>query len=138
MRRWTIPCASPLWRERAARLRRAPAGGPTLALTLLAHLPALGHGSAKRVATLVGLAPRKRDSGPWRGSRAIWCGRRPVRAALSRAALVGVRHHPLLRAFYDQLLARGKPKKLALIAWMHQLLIILHAVLRDRTTWQST
>jgi transposase len=130
--------ASPLWRERDDLLRSVPGVGPTVSLTLLAHLPELGHGSAKHVATLVGLAPLNRDSGTWRGTRAIWGGRAHVRAALYMAALVGVRHNPVLRAFYEVLLARGKPKKVALTACMHKLLTILHAVLRDRTPWQST
>jgi transposase len=130
--------ASPLWRERDQLLRSVPGVGPTVALTLLAHLPELGSGSVKRVATLVGLAPLNRDSGAWRGSRAIWGGRRQVRAALYMAALVGVRHNPVLRSFYQGLLARGKPKKVALTACMHKLLTILHAVLRDRTPWQPT
>jgi transposase len=91
--------ASPLWRERDQLLRSVPGVGPTVALTVLAHLPELGHGSVKQIATLGGLAPLNRDSGAWRGSRAIWGGRRHVRAALSMAALVGVRHNPVLRAF---------------------------------------
>jgi transposase len=130
--------ASPLWRERDQLLRSVPGVGPTVSLTLLAHLPELGHGSAKHVATLVGLAPLNRDSGSWRGTRAIWGGRRRVRAALYMAALVGARHNPALRRFYEGLLARGKPKKVALTACMHKLLTILHAVLRDRTPWQPT
>jgi transposase len=129
---------SPLWRERDHLQRSVPGVGPTVSLTLLAHLPELGQGSVKHVATLVGLAPLNRDSGTWRGTRAIWGGRRQVRTALYMAALVGVRHNPLLRAFYEQLLARGKPKKVALTACMHKLLTILHAVLRDRTPWQPT
>jgi transposase len=128
--------ASPLWREQL--LRSMPGVGPTVSLTLLAHLPELGSGSVKRVATLVGLAPLNRDSGAWRGCRAIWGGRRQVRAALYMAALVGVRHNPVLRSFYEGLLARGKPKKVALTACMHKLLTILHALLRDGTPWQPT
>ncbi len=130
--------ARPVWHARDERLRRVPGVGPTVARTLLAHLPALGHGSVKHSATLVGLAPLNRDSGAWRGSRTIWGGRRHVRAALSRAALVGVRHNAVLRAFSTQLLARGKPKKVALTACRHTLLTILHAVLRDCTMWQPT
>jgi transposase len=130
--------ASPLWRERDPLPRSVPGVGPTVSRTLLAHLPELGHGSVKQVATLVGLAPLHRDRGTWRGTRAIWGGRRQVRAALDMAALVGVRHNPVLRTFYTQLTARGKPKQVALTAWMHKLLIILHAVVRDRTPWQPT
>jgi transposase len=128
--------ASPLWRARDQLLRSVPGVGPTGALPVLAHLPERGHGSGKHVATLVGLAPLNRDSGAWRGSRAIWGGRPHVRAALYMAALVGVRHNPVLRAFYQQLLARGKPKKVALIACMHKLLTILHAVLQHHTPWR--
>jgi transposase len=128
--------ASPLWRERDQLLRSVPGVGPTVSLTLLAHLPELGQGAVKHVATLVGLAPLNRDSGAWRGTRSIWGGRRQVRATLHMAALVGVRHNPVLRAFYERLLAHGKPKKVALTACMHKLLTILHAVLRDRTPWQ--
>jgi transposase len=109
--------------------------GPTVSRVLLAHLPELGHGSVKHLATLVGLAPLNRDSGAWRGSRAIWGGRQQVRAALYMAALVGVRYNPMLRVFYERLLARGKPKKVALTACMHKLLTILHALLRDHTPW---
>jgi len=130
--------ASPLWRERDQLLRSVPGVGPTVSLTVLAHLPELGQGSVKHIATLVGLAPLNRDSGAWRGTRAIWGGRRQVRAALSMAALVGVRHNPVLHTFYQHLLTQGKPKKVALTACRHKLLIILHAVLRDRTPWQPT
>jgi transposase len=130
--------ASPLWRERDQLLRSVPGVGPTVALTLLAHLPELGQGSGKHIATLGGLAPLNRASGMWRGSRALWGGRRHVRAALSMPALVGARHNPVLRAFYERLLIRGKPKQVALTAGMHKLLTILHAVLRDRTPWQPS
>ena len=130
--------ASPVWREREQWLRRVLGVGPTVSRTVLAHLPKLGQGSVKHSATLVGLAPLNRESGAWRGTWAIWGGRRQVRAALSMAALVGVRHNPVLRAFSGQLIARGKPKTVALTACMHKLLTILHAVLRDRTPWQPT
>jgi transposase len=127
--------ASPVWRERDRLQRSVPGVGPTVSRVLLAHLPELGDGSVKHLATLVGLAPLNRDSGAWRGSRAIWGGRQQVRAALYMAALVGVRYNPVLQEFYERLLARGKPKKVALTACMHKLLTILHAVLRTRTPW---
>jgi len=127
---------SPLWRERDRLLRSVPGVGPTGSLTLLAHLPERGQGSVKHIATLVGLAPLNRDSGAWRGTRAIWGGRRQVRTALYMAALVGVRHNAVLRTCSARLLARGKPKQVALTACMHKLLTILHAMLRHRAPWQ--
>jgi transposase len=111
--------ASPVWREREALPRSVPGVGPVVSRTVLAHLLELGQGSVKHLATLAGLAPLNRDSGAWRGSRAIWGGRQQVRAALNMAALVGVRRNPVLRAFYERLVARGKPKKVALVARMH-------------------
>jgi transposase len=128
--------ASPLWRQREALLLGVPGVGRVVSPTLLAHLPELGQDSAKHAATLVGLAPLNRASGAWRGTCAIWGGRRQVRAALYMAAVVGMRHNPVLRAFYEQLLARGRPKKVALTACMHKLVTILHVVLRARTPWR--
>lgn len=127
---------SPLWCEQAALLRTVPGVGPVLALTLLAHLPELGTLDRKPLAALVGLAPRPADSGTRRGRRVIWGGRAQVRATLYMGTLVAVKHNPVLRRFYERLLAAGKPKKLALVACMHKLLLILHAVLRQRIPWQ--
>jgi transposase len=93
--------ASPLWRERDQLVRSVPGVGPVVARTLLAHLPELGQGSAKHLAALVGVAPLNRDSGAWRGTRAIWGGRRQVRAALYMAALVAARHTPVIRPFSE-------------------------------------
>ena len=138
MRSWIRVSTPARWGARDQLQRRVPGVGPPVSFTLRAHLPELGQGAVKHVATLVGLAPLNRDRGTWRGTRAIWGGRRQVRAALSRATLVGVRHNPVLRTFYERLLARGKPKKVALTACMHKLLAILPAVLRHRTPWQPT
>lgn len=128
--------ASPLWREREPLLRGVKGVGPVVARTLLAELPELGRLSTKRLAALVGLAPLNRDSGAWRGSRAIWGGRGRVRAALYMATLSAVQHNPALREFYERLVARGKPKKVALVAGMHKLLGILNAVVRHGTPWR--
>jgi transposase len=65
----------------------------------------------------------------------VWGGRGPVRAALYMGALVATRHNPLIREFYERLLAAGKPKKVALVACMRKLLSILNAVMRDRVPW---
>jgi transposase len=128
--------ASALWREQDQLLRTVPGVGPVVARTLLAELPELGHGAAKGIAMLVGVAPLNRDSGTWRGRRATWGGRRHVRAALYMATLVAVRHTPVMRPFYERLVAAGKPKKVALTACMHKLLLLLHVLLRDHVAWQ--
>lgn len=126
---------SPLWRERDDLLQSVPGIGPVAARTLLAELPELGQLNRRAIAKLVGIAPMSRDSGRWRGRRMIQGGRTTVRTALYMAALVAARHNPLIRTFYQRLVAAGKPKKLALIACARKLLTILNQMLRTNTAW---
>jgi transposase len=128
---------SETWRANEELLRSVPGVGPVLARTLLAELPELGTLPRRRLCALVGVAPFNRDSGTFRGKRQVWGGRAPVRAALYMGALVATRHNPLIREFYERLLAAGKPKKVALVACMRKLLSILNAVMRDRVPWHS-
>ena len=127
---------NPTFKQNEALLRSVPGVGPVLCRTLLAELPELGSLAPKELSALVGVAPLNRDSGTFRGRRAIWGGRARVREALYMAALVGSRHNPILKRFYERLVASGKPKKVALVACMRKLLVILNAVLRDRTPWR--
>ena len=126
---------SETWRANEELLRSVPGVGPVLAHTLLAELPELGTLPRRRLCALVGVAPFNRDSGTFRGKRQVWGGRAPVRAALYMGALVATRHNPVIRVFYERLLAAGKPKKVALVACMRKLLSILNAVMRDRVPW---
>jgi Transposase and inactivated derivatives len=111
--------------------------GQITANTLLAQLPELGQLNRKQITALVGLAPMNRDSGTLRGQRHIFGGRADVRRVLYVAALVGTRFNPVLKAFYVRLLAAGKPKKVALVACMHKLLIILNAIARTNLPWRD-
>ena len=129
---------SPAWREQEQLLVSVPGVGPVLATTLLADVPELGRLNRKEIAALVGVAPLNRDSGTLRGQRTIWGGRAPVRAVLYMAALVASKSNPLIRPFYERLVAKGKPKKVALTACMRKLLTILNAMLKHRTTWNPT
>lgn len=125
----------PTWRERAELLRSAPGVGRVLAVTLLADLPELGQLNRRQIAALVGVAPLNDDSGTRRGKRTTWGGRATVRSTLYMATIVATRHNPLIRAFYQRLLAAGKPKKVALVACMRKLLTILNAMLHQQTPW---
>ena len=126
---------SPSWRENEVLFRGVPGVGPVLARTLLAELPELGSLPPKQLAALVGVAPLNRDSGALRGRRAVWGGRATVRAALYMGALVATRHNPQIKEFYERLLGASKPRKVALVACMRKLLIILNAMLKHRTPW---
>jgi transposase len=128
--------ASPAWRAKEDLLRGVPGVGPVLAVTLLAELPELGELGRKQIAALVGVAPLNCESGTLRGRRIAWGGRARVRTALYMAALVATRFNPTIKAFYARLLAGGKAKKLALVACMHKLLLILNAILRHRAPWR--
>jgi transposase len=128
--------ADPAWLAKLTLLQSVPSVGPVLALTLLAELPELGNLTNRRIAALVGVAPFNRDSGTYKGQRGTWGGRGGVRSSLYMAALVASRYNPVIRAFYDQLLSRGKSKKVALVACMRKLLVILNAMLRSHTAWQ--
>jgi transposase len=129
--------SSPALGENEALLRSVPGVGPIVARILLAGVPELGTLTHKRVAALVGVAPLNRDSGTLRGHRSVWGGRADVRAALYMGALVAARRNPVVKEFYERLLAAGKPKKVALVACMRKLLSILNAVLKHRTPWRS-
>lgn len=127
---------SPAWQHKAMLLESAPAIGRVNSTTFLAQLPELGQLTAKQISGLVGVCPYSRDSGKKRGRRAIWGGRAALRATLYMAALVGTRHNPVLKEFYQRLLAAGKPKKVALVACMHKLLTILNAMIKHDQPWK--
>lgn len=115
----------------AARLQEEPGIGPQTAAVLLAELPELGRIGRRPLAALVGVAPLNRDSGTLHGPRHIGGGRRGLRCRLWMPTLVAARHHPKLRAFHQRLLAAGKPPKVALVAVLRKLLLMLNAIARQ-------
>lgn len=127
--------ASEAWRVKDDLLQSAPGVGRVLTSTLIIELPELGCLNRKEIAALVGVAPFNRDSGIYRGNRHIWGGRATVRTALYMGALVAARHNPVIKAYYQRLLAVGKPQKVALTACMRKLLLILNVMVRDQARW---
>jgi transposase len=123
--------------ELAALLDSVKGVGKATISTLLAEVPELGKLSGREVSALVGVAPINRDSGTMRGKRSIFGGRPDVRRVLFIAALVASRHNPVIKAFYQRLLAAGKPKKVALVACMRKLLTILNAMVRSGKPWNQ-
>ena len=126
---------SPVWREQDDLLRSVPGVGPQLSVALLADLPELGKLGRRQIAALVGVAPMNRDSGTMRGRRTVSGGRARVRAVLYMGALVASQHNPVIRSFYQRLLAAGKTKKLALTACMRKLLTILNSMVKNGQRW---
>lgn len=128
---------SPVWREKDDLLASVPGVGPVIARTLIAEMPELGRLDRKQVAALAGLAPWTRQSGQWRGKSFIGGGRTSVRCVLFVGAMTATRHNPILKAFFDRLVAAGKPKMVAFIAVARKLLTILNAIIRDQKPWQN-
>ncbi|HEX6322263.1 MAG TPA: IS110 family transposase [Vicinamibacterales bacterium] len=129
--------ASPLWRLNDQLLRSVPGIGPATARMLITELPELGRLSQGQISKLVGVAPLNRDSGQRSAPRQIWGGRAPIRQALYMPTVVAARHNPVIRAFYLRLRDNGKPRKVALIAAMHKLVIILNAMIKHQQAWKT-
>lgn len=126
---------TPLWHETSELLQSVTGIGPKVSASLIADMPELGTLPRAQASALGGLAPMNRDSGHYRGKRMIQGGRPAVRQALYMAALVASRHNPVIRDFYQRLRLAGKPPKVALTACMRKLLVILNAMLKNRTYW---
>lgn len=124
-------------RERDQQLQSVPGVGPVASAAVLALMPELGGLSREAVARLAGVAPVNRDSGKMRGQRTIGGGRPLLRKALYMAALVGMRHNPVLRRMYERLRANGKAPKVALIACMRKLIVILNTMIKRGESWRT-
>jgi transposase len=125
------------WREKVELLETVPGIARVIAVNLVAHVPELGTLNRRQIGALVGVVPFNRDSGQMRGRRSIWGGRAVPRSALYMAALVGIRHNSVLKAFYQRLKAVGKPSKVALVACMRKLLTILNIMVRENSRWRT-
>lgn len=123
--------------EQEKLLRSAKSIGPVTAATLLADLPELGKLDRKQIAALVGVAPMNHDSGKKRGYRKTKGGRPEVRSVLYMSALSAIRYNPVIKAQYDQLVKRGKEKKVAITACMRKMLTILNAMMRDQLPFHA-
>ena len=126
---------SSLW-DKYELLSSVPGVGPVLSVALLSDLPELGRLNRAEIAALAGVAPFNQDSGTLRGQRKIEGGRPRLRRVLYIATVAAVRCNPLLKPFYLRLRAGGKPAKVALVAAMRRLLLILNAILKSQTAWR--
>lgn len=123
------------WRRKREIMLSVPGIGPVVVNTLLGDLPELGTMSQKQAAALTGVAPYNRDSGKLRGKRRIKGGRYSVRTVLYMAMLTSIQHNPVIRQFYNRLVATGKHKKVVLTACIRKMIIMLNAMIRDDQLW---
>lgn len=122
-------------KAKAELLQTVKGVGKVTTYALIGELPELGHVNNKKIAALAGVAPFCRDSGTMKGKRTIWGGRARVRTALYMAALSASKHNPAIKVFYDRLIAKGKTKKVALVACMRKLLTIMNTMVKNNEPW---
>jgi transposase len=123
------------WNGKIQLLSSVPGVGPVTASTLVAELPELGKLNRRAIAALAGLAPFDHDSGAWHGRRFIRGGRKSVRVALHMATLTATRCNPLIKSFYERLIAKGKTFRCAMVACARKLLILLNNLVKENRSW---
>jgi transposase len=128
----------PVMSEKLSKLNEIKGVGKVVAMNLLIHLPELGKISSKEISALAGVVPYNKDSGQSKGKREIAGGRAAVRTALYMAILTACKFNPAIKKFYDRLIAKGKLKKVAMVACMRKLIVIVNAMLRDNTSWDPS
>ena len=123
------------WRTKTEILTSVPGVGKVLAYTLLSELPELGKLNRKEIAALVGVAPMNRESGSYQGKRRIRGGRHRIRTVMFMAMLSSIQCNPVFKRFYEHLKAQGKLPKVAIIACMRKLIVVLNTLLKNEERW---
>ena len=126
----------PEYQSKNEIIQSMPGIGNIVAFSLLSDMPELGTISNKQAAALVGVAPFNRESGSYKGQRRIRGGRYKIRTAMFMAMMSAIQCNPVFKAKYEELLATGKPKKLALIACVRKMIVILNSMVRDGVKWE--
>ena len=129
---------SPHWRKTDKILQSVPCVGPVMSVTILADLPEIGTLNRRQIASLIGVAPMNRDSGKYKGKRAVWGGRARIRSVLYMCVISGIRFNPKIKAFYEKLRNAGKSHKVAATACMRKLMIILNTMVKNNTCWEAS
>ncbi|REL24210.1 IS110 family transposase [Thalassotalea euphylliae] len=111
--------------------------GKIAAASIISNLPELGYVTGKQASSLVGVAPMNRESGRYKGQRRIQGGRHQVRTVLYMAMLSAIQSNPVFKDTYQRLVGAGKPKKVAIIACIRKMVVILNSMLRDEVMWEA-
>jgi transposase len=131
--------ATPHFAELAEIIESVPGLAGNTSAGLIAKMPELGQVNNKITSALLGTAPYDDDSGRRRGERHIKGGRRKVRNLFYMACLgAATQHNPVLKAFYRRLIAKGKEPKVALVACMRKLIVILNTMIARRQKWDPS
>lgn len=127
----------PEYQARNTILQSMPGVGKVLAASLISNVPELGFITNKQASSLIGVAPITRESGRFKGKRLIQGGRSQVRTVMYMAMMSAIQCNPVFKATYERLLTAGKPKKVAIVACMRKMVVILNSMLRDGVMWDT-
>jgi transposase len=116
-------------------MKTVPGVGQITATTLVVNLPELGILNKKQISAMSGVAPYTQESGLYKGKAKISGGRNAVKKILFISALVAIRHNKKMKELYERLIAAGKRPKVAIVAVMHKLIIVINAMIRTSTAW---
>ncbi|WP_226669313.1 IS110 family transposase [Microbulbifer aggregans] len=125
------------WKEKNEILQSVPGVGKVMAYTLLSDLPELGTLNNKEIAALVGVAPINRESGRYQGLRRIRGGRHQIRTVMFMAMMSTIQCNKKFKDYYERLRAAGKRPKVALVACMRKMIVILNSMVRNGTAWEG-
>ncbi|EKO3975607.1 IS110 family transposase [Vibrio fluvialis] len=128
---------SPEYQAKNELLQSMPGVGKIVAASIISNVPELGYITNKQASSLIGVAPITRESGRLKGKRMIQGGRAQVRTVLYMAMMSAIQCNPIFKATYERLLAAGKPKKVAIVACMRKMVVILNSMLRDGVMWDK-
>jgi len=129
---------NPDYQAKSLILQSMPGIGKIAAASIIGNLPELGYINNKQASALVGVAPMNRESGRYKGQRKIQGGRHQVRTVLYMAMMSAMQCNPVFKETYQRLIAAGKPKKVAIIACVRKMIVILNSMLRDGVMWDAT
>lgn len=118
-------------------LQSMPGIGKIAAASLISNVPELGYITNKQASSLIGVAPMTKESGTYKGKRVVQGGRAQVRTVLYMAMMSAMQCNPVFKATYQRLLGQGKPKKVAIIACVRKMVVILNSMLRDGVMWDE-
>ncbi|EJG1012045.1 IS110 family transposase [Vibrio parahaemolyticus] len=127
----------PEYQAKNTILQSMPGVGKVLAASLISNVPELGFITNKQASSLIGVAPITRESGRFKGKRLIQGGRTQVRTVMYMAMMSAIQCNPVFRTAYERLLTAGKPKKVAIVACMRKMVVILNSMLRDGVMWDT-
>ncbi|WP_345867196.1 IS110 family transposase [Shewanella algae] len=127
----------PEYQTKNTLLQSVPGIGNIAAASIISNVPELGFITNKQAASLIGVAPITRESGRYKGKRVIQGGRAQVRTVLYMAMMSAMQCNPVFKDTYARLLEAGKPKKVAIIACVRKMVVILNSMLRDGIMWDQ-